>query len=68
MPWELLPADEYNPNTGERVAKGTWNPLRGNRGSAGGFEHGGGGMLCYVVNRWKSDDGERTGARPRSRA
>ena len=38
VPWEVLPADEYNPNTGERVPKGTWNPLRGNRGSAGGFE------------------------------
>ena len=32
VPWELLPADEWNPNTGQRVERGTWNPLRGNQG------------------------------------
>ena len=32
VPWEVLPADEFNPNTGARVAKGGWNPFGGNTG------------------------------------
>ena len=35
VPWEVFPADEFNPNTGVRVAKGGWNPLRGNTGTLG---------------------------------
>ena len=62
VPWELLPADEWNPNTGQRVERGTWDPLRGNTGSAGGFEHHG-GKLYYIVNRWKTVDGERRAGR-----
>ena len=62
VPWELLPADEWNPNTGQRVERGTWNPLRGNQGSAGGFEHRG-GKLYYIVNRWRTADGEHRAGR-----
>ncbi len=58
VPWELFPADEWNPNTGQRVARGTWNPLCGNHGSPGAFSHQGGGRLYYIVNRWKTHDGE----------
>ena len=59
VPWELYPADEWDPNTGARVAKGSWNPLRGNHGtSEPGFENSGGGKLYYIVNRWKAQNGE----------
>ena len=40
------------------MARGTWNPLCGNHGSPGAFSHQGGGRLYYIVNRWKTHDGE----------
>jgi hypothetical protein len=29
VPWELFDADKWDPNTGQRVKRGTWNPVRG---------------------------------------
>ena len=34
VPWEFFPADEWDPNTGDQVAKGSWNPLKGSDGTA----------------------------------
>ena len=63
VPWELFPADEWNPNTGQCVARGTWNPLCGNHGTSGTFAHQGGGKLYYIVNRWKAQNGEHRAGR-----
>ena len=56
LTWELFPADEWDPRTGKRVARGSWNPLRGNHGTSGTFAHQGGPAAPYyiVVNRWKA--------------
>ena len=62
-PWELLPAEEWDPNTGTRVQRGSWDPVNGNDGSAGQPSHDFGGRLYYIVNRWKTANGERRAGR-----
>jgi hypothetical protein len=63
IPWELLPAEEWDPNTGKRVQRGSWDPVNGNYGSAGLPSDEFGGRLYYIVNRWKTADGERRAGR-----
>ena len=64
VPWELLPAEEWNPNTGKEFeTAGNWDPVNGDDGSGGRPNHEFGGRLYYIVNRWKTADGERRAGR-----
>ena len=57
--WELYEATVWNPNTGVQVSRGSWNPCKGRQGTAGPSADGReGGMLFYIVNRWKAENGE----------
>ena len=58
------PQTEWNPNTGQRVARGTWNPLQRQRMAVRGrFLTRAGAGCTTIVNRWKAHDGESRAGR-----
>ena len=52
VPWEVVEADQWNPCQGEREP---WDPLSGPSGRRGACSRQG---LFYIINRWKTQDGE----------